>query len=234
MDDKLKVQKSGNTKAVLEFDTPVLLIGGGEIDPQILAEFAARDFVPVAADGAANNLKEHHIHPAAIIGDMDSLKDRAFWEERTKVLEFAEQDTTDFEKCLYATKAPLYLALGFTGHQFDHTLAALHVLSKYAGEKAVLMVDTVDVIFATVGDFRMKMTPGARVSIYPFARAAFKRSTGLKFPLDGLVLEQGNLIGTSNEVSGYEVFIEPVANNESPYAVVMSHSYLNDLIETLA
>ena len=233
MDDKLKVFNESDNEQILRFDEPILLIGGGEIDTQLLARYAERNFVVVAADGAANNLAEHNLHPAAIIGDMDSLKDRPFWEERTKVLEFSEQDTTDFEKCLYATEASLYLALGFTGHQFDHTLAALHVLARYAGKKAVLMVDSVDVIFATAGRFTMRMKPGERMSIYPLARVEFEQSSGLKFPLDGLLMEQGFLIGTSNEVVDEEVSILPAQGDNSPYAIVMSRDHLDDLIDTL-
>ena len=71
--------------------------------------------VLIAADGGADALHEMRLTPEAVIGDMDSLSDMAAWRGRTRLVHLAEQDSTDFEKCLYATQAPLYVAPGFTG-----------------------------------------------------------------------------------------------------------------------
>ena len=48
------------------------------------------------------------------------------------MIQIAEQVTTDFEKALYSTRAPVTVALGMTGKRLDHTLAALDAVSKYA------------------------------------------------------------------------------------------------------
>ena len=80
------------------------------------------------------------IIPDLIIGDLDSLLQRPVWESMTNVVRLAEQDTTDFEKCLYSVSAPLFLAFGFTGNRLDHTLAAVHIAAKYIAEKSIILV----------------------------------------------------------------------------------------------
>jgi thiamine pyrophosphokinase len=47
-----------------------------------------------------------------------------------------EQDTTDFEKCLYSVAAPLLLGVGFLGGRADHHLAAMNVLVRYADRRS--------------------------------------------------------------------------------------------------
>ena len=47
-------------------------------------------------------------------------------------MQIAEQETTDFEKAIYSTRAPVTVALGMTGKRFDHTLAALDAVTRYA------------------------------------------------------------------------------------------------------
>lgn len=221
------------SESSIAFKSPILLIGGGEFDTALLLQLARRQYPVIAADGAANYLEGTGIIPEAIIGDMDSLANRTGWEQRTQVIEFAEQDTTDFEKCLYATTAPLYIALGFTGRQFDHTLAALHVLARYAEVKHVIMVDTVDLIYAATGPFAMDMSPGERLSVYPLGKVSFEASEGLKYKLDGLTMEQGGQIGTSNEVVNPRVAIYPAGPGQGPYALVFPHQHLGDLIDSI-
>jgi thiamine pyrophosphokinase len=230
---KAKIQEMTSTSNVLSFENPVLLVGGGAYDPALAVRYAAAGYVLIAADGGANALDRHGLQPRAIIGDMDSLKDRAQWETRAKVIEIAEQATTDFEKCLYATSAPFYLALGFTGHQFGHTLSALHVLARYGASKNVVMVDSVDVIFATAEPFEMTMEPGERLSIYPLGPVTFERSEGLKYPLDGLHMEQGHQIGTSNEAMAHKIAITPVPGNTQPYAIIAPLTQLDSLLAAI-
>ncbi len=218
---------------VIAFENPVLLIGGGELDGELAARYAAQGYAVIAADGGANRLVQSGLRLDAIIGDLDSLKDRAGWEARTKVIEITEQDTTDFEKCLYSTSAPFYLALGFTGRQFGHTLAALHVLTRYGSSKKVLMVDSVDVVFATQAPFEMQMQPGERLSVYPLGPVEFASSEGLKFPLQGLHMEQGRLIGTSNEAVSHKVSITPVHGNTQAYAIVAPLTHLGEFIAAM-
>ncbi len=223
----------GALEPVMVFSEPVLLVGGGECDLDVLRFYASRGYTLVAADGGAEQFARCDLVPSAIIGDLDSLKERQAWAEKTKVIEVSEQDTTDFEKCLYSTQAPHYLALGFTGLQFDHTLAALHVLAKYAGRKKIVMVDSLDVLYAASEPLKLALEPGTRISIFPLSRVEFEKSIGLEYPLDGLIMEMGDRIGTSNRAVERDVEITTIPDASGSYAMVLPFAYLDDLLATL-
>ncbi|WP_375452762.1 thiamine diphosphokinase [uncultured Devosia sp.] len=215
----------------LVFDSPLAIVGGGTIDPALLRALAKSGVALVGADGGGDAIGAAGLVPAAIIGDLDSLANRAAWEQRTRVIHLAEQVTTDFQKALYSTRAPVTLALGMTGKRLDHTLAALSAVLQYAPQRRLLLVDEVDVAFAAVGAFAFDAAAGERVSIHPLVRIGFARSSGLVYPLDGLVLEPGGLIGTSNAAAGGRVEIVPDAEHErTPWLLIADKSRLWDFL----
>jgi thiamine pyrophosphokinase len=182
----------------------------------------------VAADGGADAIGAAGLVPAAIIGDLDSIADRAGWEKRTRVIHIPEQITTDFQKCLYSTRAPVTLALGMTGKRLDHTLAALSAVLQYAPTRRLLLIDEVDVALAAVGPVEFGAGLRERVSIHPLLPIRFARSTGLVYPMDGLLLEPGGLIGTSNEGTGGRVEIVP--EDDTPWLLILGKERLWDLV----
>ncbi len=106
----------------LRFETAVTLVGAGALDRAMVE--AAHRLAPVliAADSGADRLAEMRLSPRAVIGDMDSIADPERWRAGPAAfVHLAEQETTDFEKCLYATEAPFYLAVGFTGRRIDRS-----------------------------------------------------------------------------------------------------------------
>lgn len=217
---------------IIAFDGPMAIVGGGSVDPALLLELAHRGVALVGADGGGDAIGEAGLLPAAIIGDLDSLEDRAGWESRTRVLHIPEQETTDFQKALYSTSAPLTLALGMTGKRLDHTLSALNAMLKFAPERHLLLVDEVDVALAVVGPFSFNAGKGERVSIYPLAEVSFAHSEQLLYPLDGLTLAPGGRLGTSNEGLGGWVKIVP--NDNAPWLLILGKERLWDLIEARA
>lgn len=211
----------------LVFDRPLAIVGGGTVDPQLLRELAERRFALVGADGGADQIGAAGLTPEAIIGDLDSLDDRRDWEQRTRVIHIPEQVTTDFQKALYSTRAPVTLALGMTGKRLDHTLAALSAVLQYAPERKLMLVDEVDVALAVTGAIAFEADLRERVSIHPLVPIRFKTSTGLFYPMDGLLLEPGGLIGTSNEATGGMVEVVPEA--DTPWLLILSKARLWDL-----
>ncbi len=185
----------------MRFETAVTLVGAGALDHAMVE--AAHRLAPVliAADGGADRLAEMRLRPRAVIGDMDSIADPERWRAGPAAfVHLAEQDTTDFEKCLYATEAPLYLAVGFTGRRIDHTLAVFHTLLRYPQKRVVVVGEhEVSALAPPGATLRLAVTPGTRVSIYPLLPVTAIRSRGLAWPIDGLALAPGQKIGTSNE-----------------------------------
>lgn len=190
-----------------QFNTPVFLVGDGELSEQQFRSLYSDHHPLIAADGGANVLREFLTIPHAVIGDMDSIKDRDFFEKQCQLVHIEDQDSTDLEKCLNEVEAPLYFALGFIGKRFDHTLEILHVMEKYA-HKQIVFFSKEDVIVRLPKTFHTQLPLGTRFSLYPLKRTLLLSSEGLKYPLHGLTMEQGQMIGTSNETTECTVRIE--------------------------
>jgi len=207
---------------------PLAIVGGGFVDPALLRELADRGVTLVGADGGGDAIGDAGLTPAAIIGDLDSLEDRAGWERRTRVIHLPEQITTDFQKALRSTAAPVTLALGMTGKRLDHTLAALSAVLQYAPSRKLLLVDEVDVALAVTGPIRFEAGLRERVSIHPLLPIRFRHSEGLFYPMDGHLLAPGGLIGTSNEGTGE--WVEVVPEDNTPWLLILGKERLWDLV----
>ncbi len=182
----------------------VTILGAGETSPAVLAEALIHAPVLVAADGGAGRALALGHMPRAVIGDLDSLAEadaRAIGPGR--IHRIAEQETTDFDKCLRSVRAPLVLAVGFTGARLDHELAALSTLVAHA-RRRILLLGPEDVAFVAPPSLRLALAPGTRLSLFPFGRVR-GTSAGLRWPIDGIAFAPGGRIGTSNEVAGPEV-----------------------------
>jgi thiamine pyrophosphokinase len=210
------------------FEGPMAIVGGGVVDPDLLRQLDGRGVALVGADGGADAIGDAGLLPSAIIGDLDSLRDRKGWEQQTRVIHIPEQVTTDFQKALYSTRAPVTLALGMTGKRLDHTLAALSAVLQYAPTRKLLLVDEVDVALAVVGPIGFAADAGERVSIHPLLPIRFTHSTGLFYPMDGLTLQPGGLIGTSNQGTGGAVEVTPA--DDTPWLLILGKERLWDLM----
>lgn len=180
---------------------PITLLGGGDVDKDALSEALLLAPEIVAADGGANVARAHGQNADWVIGDLDSA-DRQILAQMNPahVLFVAEQETTDFEKCLMRIRAPFILGLGFTGPRFDHTLAAWNALARYP-DRPCILIGTRDIAFLAPRRFAIDLDPGTRLSIFPLAPLQ-GRSRGLRWPIDGLDLSPTGRIATSNEALG--------------------------------
>ena len=187
----------------IRFDTSVTLVGAGASDRAMVAAALSLAPVLIAADGGADRLSGMRLEPCAVIGDMDSISDPDRWRAGpVTFVHLAEQDTTDFEKCLYATEAPFYIAVGFTGGRTDHMLATFHTLLRYPKKRIVVLGEHEVCALVPPGQIlRLRVTPGAPVSIYPLLPVTAVRSRGLAWPIGGLAMAPGQKIGTSNEAT---------------------------------
>lgn len=176
----------------------VTVVGAGEFLPAVLEDALIRAPLLVAADGGAARAMELGHEPAAVIGDLDSLDaaTRAALPP-ARVHRIADQETTDFDKCLRSIHAPLVLAVGFTGARLDHEMAAFSALLRHA-RRPCLLIGPEDVAFVAPRDLRLALAPGTRLSLFPMGRVT-GRSTGLRWPIEGIRFAPDGRIGTSNE-----------------------------------
>lgn len=187
-------------RPIVESQTGVTLIAGG---PVLARDFrVARALAPllVAADGGADRALALGAMPAAVIGDMDSLSDAGRARLAGLIHTVAEQESTDFDKALRHIRAPFVLGLGLLGGRVDHELAALAVLAKHA-TLPCLLIGREDVIFAAPPVLEIALQAGDRFSLFPFAPTT-GRSTGLKWPVNGIEFAPIGRCGTSNMALG--------------------------------
>ncbi|WP_232897309.1 thiamine diphosphokinase [Pontibaca salina] len=157
--------------------------------------------VLVAADSGAITALDAGYMPQAVIGDLDSLDAEALARlPAERVHRITEQDSTDFDKALRNISAPVVVGIGFTGGRLDHQLAALNTLVRLSSRPCVLLGDK-DLVFHAPRSLQLDLFSGERVSLFPM-HAISGRSTGLKWPINGLALAPDGLIGTSNQATG--------------------------------
>lgn len=219
--------------SVAVFDDLLVIVGGGTVDFDLLRELYASGGHLAGADGGADQIVEAGLKPELIVGDFDSLRNPHAWLGKTRLMQIAEQETTDFEKALYSTRAPVTVALGMTGRRFDHTLAALDAVARHAAKRKIVLVDEEDVAVALTRKFSFTVEPGERVSIHPLMAVTFWSSEGLRYPLDAVKLAPGVRTGTSNEALTGPFTIVPEDGVYAPYLLILPRKYLAALIGKL-
>lgn len=182
-------------------DRGVTVIGGGTVGPADLEQALSVAPTLVAADGGADRALGLGHPPDWVIGDLDSISAAALrLIPADRVHHVAEQDSTDFAKCLGRIAAPFVIAVGFTGMRLDHSLAALTTMASVARPPVILMGPE-DLVFLAPPRMTLPLMPGTRVSLYPMGPARGV-STGLEWPIEGIEFSPGARVGTSNMARG--------------------------------
>ncbi|MEP3234010.1 MAG: thiamine diphosphokinase [Hyphomicrobiales bacterium] len=180
---------------------PIALIGGGNVGPDDLS--LALKIAPtcVAADGGANVAVAAGIIPAAVIGDFDSVtSDTLSKIPVDRHHHIVEQNSTDFDKCLRNISAPVVIAVGFSGARIDHQMGALHTLV-VRSERPCIILGPEEIVFHCPPHITIPTLEGETVSLFPMSEITGK-STGLEWPIDGLVFSPNRQIGTLNRAYG--------------------------------
>jgi thiamine pyrophosphokinase len=182
-------------------DQGVTIIGGGAVCEEDLDTALAVAPVLVAADGGADRALALGQPPDWVIGDLDSIgpatRDKI---PKERIVHVAEQESTDFSKCLTRIAAPFVMAVGFAGFRLDHTLAALTAMAT-TPRPPVIMLASDDLVFVAPPRLTLPLMPQTRVSLYPMGPARGV-STGLEWPIEGLEFAPGTRVGTSNRATG--------------------------------
>ena len=183
---------------------PVTLVGGGDLGPGDLSMCLSRAPRAVAADGGADRLLAAGHPPLAVIGDLDSLSERARAAFGDRLHRIDEQDTTDFEKCLTRIAAPLVLATGFLGGRLDHTFATLSVLARLAARHVVLVGPAQVACLLPQGETAVRVEPGSPMALLPLGEARVS-SRGLVWDLDQAALALDGMVSSSNRAAADRV-----------------------------
>ena len=201
------------------------LVGGAPSSRLVLAEALTHAPDLIAADGGADACLAAGLVPDLVVGDLDSVSEAARAAFADRLRHVPEQDSTDFAKALAAREAALTLAVGFTGARADHLLACLTELAR--SRARCILLDATDCILLCPPRIALDLAPGTRVSLWPLGPAR-GRSTGLRWPVDGIALSPTGRVGTSNAAEG------PVAvEMDGPCLLILPSACLGPLVAAL-
>ena len=216
------------TRVIVSKNEPITLVGGAPVGTKLLSEAIAIAPLTVAADGGAKVLLECDHDPLAVIGDMDSLPgDLQARIPENRIHHIAEQDSTDFEKCLSRITAPLIVGVGFLGGRIDHQMAVQSVLSRYAHHRC-LLIGMYDAMCVVPPQFALDLPVGTRVSLFPMAPTKIA-SQGLQWPTEGLQFSPSGQIGTSNRSIGKLI----LAPQNSAMLIILPRKFAPQIAEAL-
>ncbi|MDQ2065756.1 thiamine diphosphokinase [Xinfangfangia sp. CPCC 101601] len=208
----------------------VTLVGGGALGGRDLRLALARAPMAVAADSGADRLLAAGILPDAVIGDFDSISSETMRKLPADRLHPAPaQDRTDFVKALQRIKAPLVLAVGFTGARMDHGLAVMNGLVLLPNHRCIV-IGPKDIAFAAPPELALRLCPDDPLSLFPMTRLEGS-SEGLHWPLQGLEFAPDAMIGTSNKVARPEV---RMSFNRPGMLTILPRKRLDAAIKALA
>ena len=138
----------------------------------------------VACDGAADScFRRLGRKPDVAVGDLDSLKSG---DSALEVVKVADQQSNDLDKaiCLCASRGwrnPV--VVGACGKREDHTIGNVFL----ALDRALEVVSDHGRFLPVRGKLTMELPVGTAVSVFTCSPSAKMHSTGLKWPLDGVV-----------------------------------------------
>ena len=174
----------------------ILLIGAGPSTAELIREISVFSDAIVAADGGFRAVENAGAEVILVVGDMDSQQDLP---TDQAVAHIADQETTDFQKCLAVCDADVFLGVGFLGGRLDHQLAAFSALLNEP--RPVVLVDEAQLVFVVPPEFSMDLEAETPVGFYPMVpiQASLR---GVRWPLSNVAMSPIGQIATSNVALG--------------------------------
>ncbi|WP_347818688.1 thiamine pyrophosphokinase, partial [uncultured Planktomarina sp.] len=160
----------------------ILLIGAGPSTAELIRKISVFSDAIVAADGGFRAAENAGAEVILVVGDMDSQQDLP---TDQAVAHIADQETTDFQKCLAVCDADVFLGVGFLGGRLDHQLAAFSALLNEP--RPVVLVDEAQLVFVVPPEFFMDLEAETPVGFYPMVpiQASLR---GVRWPLSNAAM----------------------------------------------
>lgn len=196
----------------MNIQSSALLVTGGDAPSWQAMKHRMGEFSFIcAADSGLDVLRSWGIRPDLVVGDMDSIADPSVLAEYPDVLPFPrDKDDTDTEigvRQLRSRGLGRVVLAGGGGGRLDHLLAVRALLERPDGPDEWLT--RMERVVRLQEPARFSVAPGSTVSVFPLAGGASgMKSSGLKWPLDGLWWDPGHF-GVSNVAVADHIAIDP-------------------------
>ncbi|MFA5851816.1 MAG: thiamine diphosphokinase [Spirochaetales bacterium] len=189
-----------------------LIITGGECPPSgLIRRLAERASLIIAADSGFDSARKAGIEPDLIVGDFDSVEDKAALAAFpvSKIIKFPmDKDDTDTEIAVStatARGADYLMIAGGGGGRLDHLLAMSCLFDRGETAPREWHTSRESVYYIRQGELaRFTLGQDSIVSVFPVGALEGCRgmtSSGLKWPLEGLNWPSG-YFGISNRALG--------------------------------
>lgn len=179
-----------------------IFCNGEKINKKIFSLFSNEINFIICADGGSDKIHHLNIVPDVIIGDMDSISNKALMKfKKSRIISINNQNSTDLEKALqFATKMKpdkIYL-FGAMGNRIDHTLTNLNLMKKYYRYSDIVFISNKSKLIYTDKPIKLYEKIGTTISLIPLGKVSKVSLNGFLYPLNYEDLEFGRRDGQSN------------------------------------
>lgn len=195
----------------MERKCAVIITGGYAPCSETIKAYTERADYVIAADSGYDIALSCNVRVNYVIGDMDSIKNRAKLSDvpaENKMIVSHEKDETDTELALdkvWGLGFREIVLIGGGGGRLDHIIGILWLFER---EKSPdLWVTDHETVVKVEGTFSCATEKGERISLFPLSDIIQELdSEGLKWNIGGLSWKRGDM-GISNEATGNSIRI---------------------------
>lgn len=191
----------------MKSDRKVVILANGlfPTSQQVLDLLKAADLL-ICCDGAADKLIAKGMSPHVIVGDMDSVSNEVREQYASIVIQSDDQENNDLTKAVHYCIEKGYKALtilGATGLREDHTLGNISLMLEYYPRIMVRIISDFGIFILVRSGERIQSKAGEKISIFSVDNRLAVSSTGLKYPLNELILSNWYRASLNESTAAY-------------------------------